>query len=122
MSDSALYHPSLLHGGSRETWRTRPHLIELQAELDRTREELATLRATAAQVFSAILTELNTRAVGVAPQIQQLGDLSELASVDGEDPLAADREEIDANHLESLEVLDRRFRWFSSKSSAYNSS
>lgn len=118
MSDSALYHPSLLHGGSRETWRTRPHLIELQDELERTRQELATLRATTAQVFSAILAELQARAVSIAPQIQKLGDLNESALAGGEDLLAADCEEIDAGHLESLEFLDRRFRWLPSRSSA----
>ena len=111
MSDSAIYHPSLLNGGSRETWRTRPHLLELQDELDRTRQELATLRATTAQVFSAILAELHGRVVSVPAQIKQLGDLCDATPGDGEDPLASDCEEIDAGHLESREVLDRRVRW-----------
>ena len=116
MSDSALYHPSLLHGGSRDTWRTRPHLIELQDELERTRQELATLRATTAQVFSAILAELHGRAASIAPQIQKLCDLNEPVVDDVEDVLAADCEDIDAGHLESLEYLDRRFRWLPSRS------
>lgn len=117
MSDSAMYHPSLLHGGSGETWRTRPHVFELQAELDRTRQELATLRATTARVFSAILAELNARAVTVAPEIQQLGDLNAAEGAHfRRDPLAGEVEEIDSPNEESLAVLDRRFRWLPSRS------
>lgn len=112
MSNSAAYHPSLLNGGSREGWRTQPRILDLQAELDRTREELETFRATTAQVISAILGELHTRAVPVATEIQQLADLcEEPRSRVADDPLVADAEEIDTGNLESLEYLDRRFRW-----------
>lgn len=113
MSNSAAYHPSLLDGGSLEGWRTQPRLLDLQAELNRTREELATLRATTAQVISAILDEIHTRAVPVATEIQKLADLRVQPPPQG--PLAAGTEEIDAGHLEALEHLDRRFRWLPAK-------
>lgn len=112
MSNSAAYHPSLLNGGSREGWRTQPRLLDIQAELERTRDELATLRATTAQVISAILGEIHTRAVPVAAEIQKLADLWEEPRPEAaDDPLASDAEEIDTGNLESLEYLDRRFRW-----------
>lgn len=111
MSNSAAYHPSLLNGGSREGWRTQPRLLDIQSELDRTREELATLRATTAQVISAILGELQSRPAPFPTEIQKLADLcEEPLPPAADDPLTADAEEIDA-HLESLEHLDRRFRW-----------
>lgn len=119
MSNSAAYHPSLLNGGSREGWRTQPRLLDLQSDLDRTREELATLRAATAQVISAILGELHTRSVPVATEIQKLADLcDEPLPAAADDPLVADADEIDTGHLESLEHLDRRFRWLPAKQRA----
>jgi len=113
MSEAVLYQGGMFHtdGGG---WRTELRLVDLQAELSRTREELATLRATTAQLISAILGELHSRTVPIASEIQKLADLMDAPQEGADDPLGTDAEAIDAGNEESLSYLDRRFRWLPS--------
>jgi hypothetical protein len=114
MSEAVLYQGGMFRIGGSGGWRKEPRLVDLQAELVHTREELATLRATTAQVISAILGELHSGSVPVASEIQKLANLVESPQETVDDALAADAEAIDACNEESMAYLDRRFRWFPS--------
>jgi hypothetical protein len=119
MFDSALRHPSTFDQRFREDWRTDQRILALQAELESTRQELDVLRATTAEMLTAVLEQLYNRPSPVAEvpaQIRELADLREPA--DGEpveDPITGEVDVIDVTNRESLHVLDRRFRWMPSR-------
>ena len=119
MFDSALRDPSLLGGSSAERWRTNQRILDLEAELGRTRKELEVLRDTTAQMLTAILTTLNrsNRPVATAAlAIQDLAELLDATGVEsGQDPITAEIEKMDDDHEVSLAYLDRRFRWLKAR-------
>lgn len=90
----------------------------LQTELDRTRRELEVLRDRTAELATAILTELHRpdQTPGIAPSIQELANLSRPAGDEAvRDPITGEVEVIDLTNRNSLDYLDRRFRWLPSR-------
>ena len=91
----------------------------LQSELDRTRRELEVLRERTAELTTAILTELHRPEPdrpGIAPSIQELASLGEVAEDQAaSDPITGEVEVIDLTNRNSLDYLDRRFRWLPSR-------
>ena len=100
-------------------WWMEGELRRLSAELDRTRHELETLRTTTARMITAILVSHQAQAnpvTGVAPEIQELAELSQPAGTDQvEEPVDVDLEMMDVANQQSLARLDRRFRWMRSR-------
>lgn len=96
-------------------WWIEGELRRLNSELARTRTELEILRSTTAQVLTAILSALQPQAAPVAEvpsEIRDLADLGEpLLEGPSEGPITGEIEAIDLTNQESLDRLDRRFRW-----------
>lgn len=103
-------------------WWMEGELRRLHAELARTRQELEVLRSTTAQVLTALLSApaaptAPAPVAEVAPAIQELAELSSPTADDpaAEDPITGEMQAIDLTNQQSLDYLDRRFRWVRSR-------
>lgn len=100
-------------------WWMEGELRRLNVELTRTREELETLRSTTAQVVTAILAALQAQpgpVSGVAPEIQELAELSTpTEDRPAGEPMPGGGGAMDQANQDSLAYLDRRFRWVRSR-------
>lgn len=96
-------------------WWVEGELRRLGAELDRTRQELETLRTSTALMLTAILGSHAAPAspvAEVAPEIRGLAELGQHAAQPlPQDGVTAELEMMDETNQESLAHLDRRFRW-----------
>lgn len=95
-------------------WWVEGELRRLSAELDRTRQELETLRTSTALMLTAILSSQATPApvAEVAPEIQGLSELGQQAAQPlSQDGVTGELEMMDEANQDSLAHLDRRFRW-----------